>query len=218
MKRVPILVTLLVVIAGMLSAQSEADFHNESIATLTYLEGDVRVEGRAASLGQRIPFGATVQCGSGSVAEITFGNRNIMRVQENTVIQVEIGRNVHRASLHAGRVASVVEGLSGMTDRRRSRFFVRTPTTVAGVRGTAFFASVENSGDSYICTCNGELTLETVDNQTETVQAARHSARAFTRTAGGGIEIQEAPLLYHGDELMDELAAKIGHTINWDGM
>ena len=218
MKRIPIVILVIIAGAAVSFAQSEADFHNESIAVLSYMEGDVRVEGRPASLGQRVPFGAMVQCGADALAEISFGNRNIMRVEENTVVQIEIGRDVHRASLQTGRVASVVEGLAGLGDRRRSRFFFFFSASVAGVRGTAFFAAVEGPNASYICTCNGELDMETVDGQRETVQAARHIARRFVGVAGGGVEIEEAPLLYHSDEDMDSLAAKVGYTIPWDGM
>jgi hypothetical protein len=102
-------------------------------------------------------------------------------------------------------------------------FEVRTHTAVGGVRGTVFFVSVESEESTYICTCNGETDLsgssddaDRADRASTAVDADYHTAYRFVQE-GATVSYQSAPLLYHTDEEMDTLAAKIGVTIPWSG-
>jgi hypothetical protein len=36
-------------------------------------------------------------------------------------------------------------------------FLVRTPSAVAGARGTSFFMKVESATSTYVCACNGAM-------------------------------------------------------------
>lgn len=90
---------------------------------------------------------------------------------------------------------------------------LRTP--VAGVRGAAFFIQVESPTSTYVRTCNGALRLADVmaGNRRE-VESDSHKALRFVDTAGG-IHVSTAPLLYHRNATMDDLARKIHVRIPW---
>jgi hypothetical protein len=86
-----------------------------------------------------------------------------------------------------------------------------------------FFVSVESDESTYICTCNGETELSASAEEAAAAQAAStevdsdyHTAYRFVQE-GARVRYQSAPLLYHTDEEMNDLAAKIGVTIPWSG-
>ncbi len=208
-------VIVLVGIAPMALAQSHSVFVPPSLAVLSYFEGDVRVDAEEAALGQTIPYGSLVQCAADSYAEITMGTGNVMRIRENSVIVVEVTRAARRVELRAGTFAAVLNNLSSDAFGDTPGFFLRTRGAVAGVRGTSFFASVESPNSTYICTCNGSLSLNHESFPAFSTNYYHHGARRFVTAPDGSVTVEVAPLLYHTDEQMEELAARIGATIPW---
>lgn len=84
-----------------------------------------------------------------------------------------------------------------------------------GVRGTAFFVEAESEDSTYVCTCNGRLSLTNVESgRSRRVRADHHKAYRFVRV-GEAVERRTAPMQSHTDEEMEEVAAVIGSTIEW---
>ena len=74
---------------------------------------------------------------------------------------------------------------------------------------------MEDPKNTYICTCNGRLTLrDAVRDRRRWVQADLHKAYRYTRE-GDGINTTRVGLLYHDNATMDDLAEKIDYTIRW---
>jgi ferric-dicitrate binding protein FerR (iron transport regulator) len=157
---------------------------------------------------------ATIRTGPDSSCEIVFGGRNIFQVQENCTAVLYIDREHQRINLKTGSIAFVFRKLQKLGSGRGG-FSVDTPTAAAGVRGTAFFIKVEDLKNTYICTCNGRLTLrDAVRERRRWVQADLHKAYRYT-TVGDEIKSTRVGLLYHDNATMDDLAAMIDYTIRW---
>lgn len=179
---------------------------------VVYLEGEVTVNRAAARVGQEVPAGATVRTGPASVCEISWGDRNIIQVQQATVVVLQTARLSPGLWLREGSIAAVLNKLDGITGR--DGFRVRTPSAVAGVRGTVFFVKVEDAANTYVCACNGAVDVSRGARLEAELASGRHMARRFTRD-GLATRVTSPGLLYHDDALMDGLARKIGYAVPW---
>jgi hypothetical protein len=181
---------------------------------IEYLEGDVLLNGSAAEIGQEIPLGASVQTGEDSLCIILFAGKNIFRIQEQSIAIIEIDESMGSIDLKQGGLAAVFSKLQTLSSSGGT-FRIQTPTAVAGVRGTAFYVQVEDENNTYICTCNGRLGIQDVEqSNSRSVRSDYHAAYRFSRN-GEGIRLSSASLLYHSDATMNLLAAKIRIRIPW---
>jgi hypothetical protein len=181
---------------------------------IEYSEGDVMVDGRPAEIGQEIAPGAAVQTGEDSTCIIVFGGKNIFRIQELSSAVIHIDENRGSIELTRGALAAVFDRLQTLGSSGGA-FRIQTPTTVAGVRGTAFFIKVEDANNTYVCTCNGTLGLEDVDQgNARNVRARHHRSYRFTR-GGEGIKSSRVPMMYHTDSDITSLASRIRVRLPW---
>jgi len=202
------------VAAAALLAFPGAAFGAASQGEISYLEGSVTIDAAPASIGDLVPFGATVRTDKDSYCEITFRERNVIHLGELTSLVFNPGNLQVGSVLQQGSLALVLKNFvkGGTGDMS---FFVRTPTATAGVRGTSFFMKVEDPTTTYVCLCNGVLRLD--DGTLVTgidIEAAHHASYRVT-DKGGSVSIDKAPMLYHTDQDMETLAGKIGYTIDW---
>lgn len=77
---------------------------------ITYLEGDVTVNGTETHFGSSVGPGEVVKTGADSYCDIVFGKKNIMRVRENTLVEVNIPEGT--AELEEGALGAVFRKLS----------------------------------------------------------------------------------------------------------
>ncbi len=109
-------------------------------AKLILVKGDVkiqragRVEWLDAKVGMRVGDGDTAKTGKASALEIAFDkeNKNVVRLEENTTAILR-GRWLREIELPQGRIRSLIKKL-----RSDSYFEIRTPTAVAGARGSGW--------------------------------------------------------------------------------
>ncbi len=111
--------------------------------------GDVTIA-RGASItplmtGQPVEAGDVITTGKSSMADISFGNTGVIRVQEHSKLTIssyllDALRQEGRLSLRSGRVFVTLGKLS-----KNSSFDVTTPTFVASVRGTSFRVSADTT-------------------------------------------------------------------------
>ena len=222
MKKPGILTVLLLAAVLPLAANGSAepaaaggsDDKGKIEAVITYLEGRVAVDSIIAETGDAVPPGSKVSTGSNSFCEITFGSQNIFRVEENTITTIAISRDSKDIQVRKGAIDAIFDRLSvfGTTD---DEFQIRTPSMVAGIRGTVFYIKVEDPDTTYVCTCYGTVHQESLDGSTEQdVTAYHHKAYRYIRTESG-VEIVPAGLDFHDDEAMEGLGEKINVTIPW---
>jgi len=103
-------------------------------------------EKRNLELGDTLSSEDTIVTGKNGNIEIMIGESGVLKIAKNTKLSVESllaeeGNSDTRVNLDYGKVVSVVK-----KEKKDSNFTVVTPTTIAGVRGTAFLTSVEKPG------------------------------------------------------------------------
>ncbi len=141
-------------------------------SALVSLEGQVTIDGKAAAIGDPVPFGATVATAAQSLCEIEFNTKNVIRLGESTTFVFNPGNLQQGSTLKKGTIALVLKNISTLAGA--ARFTVRTPSTVAGVRGTTFFINAIDEKTTYVCSCNGSVHVEDLARRL----GARHGFRA----------------------------------------
>jgi ferric-dicitrate binding protein FerR (iron transport regulator) len=181
-------------------------------ALVTYFEGDARVDGLAAELGMEVKRGAKIVTGKNSVCEITFRERNVVRISQETIATFDLGLEAKSLVLEKGIVSQVLKNLVKLGDA--DAFTVRTPTAVLGVRGTTFCVNAEDNW-TYVCACNGTLRVKDPDGGNETlISSPHHQAFKFVQK-DGKTNVVPAELKYHDDQSVQALASKINYVIDW---
>ena len=119
-----------------------------------------------AKVGSTISVGDTVISGTDSRAKIAMQDRNIITVLPNTKLVIEDykstdkERNV-KLSLLEGKVRNDVKE---KYDNDKNKFQIRTPTAVAGVRGTKFITSfAKDTQTTEVITLKGEVVVTKYD-------------------------------------------------------
>lgn len=161
---IPLLLVLLFVVGMMAEAQD---------ARVEYVDGEVWVEtdgGRqAADFGTPLEEGDVVITGVDGVAVVTVSAGSRVKLRENTVVTIDAGTTAGSVELRQGGIFARVR--QAATGERRS-FEVRTPTVVAGVRGTEFFVAygrtIEDLPDVWLCVNEGavEISIREVNDVT----------------------------------------------------
>ena len=187
-------------------------------AAIVYIEGDVSMNGSPAAFGDEVLPGAVLTTAKDSICQIVFNARNIIHMAAGTTLRFNGEALSRGATLQKGTIAMVLRNLNPFTTAKPGdelRFTIKTSTTVAGVRGTCFLVAVEDENNTYVCACNGVLHLEGVGGEfTRNLASSHHREVRITRS-GSGISVNAAPLLYHTDQDVEAIAARIGETIDW---
>ncbi|MCK5735698.1 MAG: FecR domain-containing protein [Spirochaetaceae bacterium] len=182
-----------------------------SAGEIQYLEGYVTVNGLAADIGLEVMDGDAVVTGPDSYVEIKFGNYRILKAEENSHLVLNAEEKIFK--LNSGALA-VVQSKARWFSRKKP-WLVETPTMTAAVRGTVYYTKVESPNSVYFCLCNGKIHLE--DSAGESfveMEAAHHKAVRFIRTDAGMV-YQEAPMIYHNDEVIEQVADLVNVAIDW---
>lgn len=112
-------------------------------ASLSSVEGDVTVKVKAdgtwakGTNGMVVPEGASVKTGADGKASLTWGEGNVVKIYPLSLIKATSVSGADKKSsvisLESGRAMSRVQKLDS-----DASFELKTPTAVAGVRGTGF--------------------------------------------------------------------------------
>lgn len=182
---------------------------------VVFIEGEVLINGQKPELGDRLAASFTVQTGKGARCDIVFNSGNALSVGQNAFAEFDFASHVANVRVDRGGLSSVLKKLNQITNN--DAFTVQTATAVAGVRGTSFCVWVDDSS-SYICACNGILSVaDATGSNAELIEAAHHSARYFSKT-GGAINKETAGMRHHTDELLQSVASRIGLVIDWNSI
>lgn len=128
------------------------------------LEGQVTFNGRAAQVGDVVQPPLEVVTGERSLAVFsTGGNAYLIRAHSR----------VRFASDAEGRPDILVQSGKLLSVFEKGHATLRTPTAVAGIRGTGVYVEVEPAR-SYVCLCYGEIRLATAGDGVVEHLATRH--------------------------------------------
>lgn len=159
------------------------------------VKGDVKViqqnQTITAKVGTKVMPGDTVTTGAESRAKIVMVDRNVINVSPDTKLKIEeytsdaTSKNV-KLSLLNGKIRNNVEQ---KYDNLKNKFEVKTPTAVAGVRGTQFITSYNDSTKATeIITLRGQVEFKTLNPN---VSAGTAGGTDATGGANSGTESSE---------------------------
>ena len=129
-----------------------------------YVEGEVVIvsggEERVADFGDRVFGSDRVMTGPDGTAIIRLDDQSQVKLRESTSVVIADTDGAREVELQSGGVfARVVRAAS--TVGGRDTFRIRTPSVVAGVRGTEFFVAygrtVEEEPDLWLCVNEGSV-------------------------------------------------------------
>jgi hypothetical protein len=132
---------------------------------IEYLDGEVVVERRGsefdAEFGMAVTSGDAVRTGEDGVAIVRLNDRSQVKLRENTRIRIDSVSQEAAVTLDTGGLFARVARQTVGAARIISGFEVRTPTAVAGVRGTEFFVAygrtIEDAPDIWLCVNEGAV-------------------------------------------------------------
>lgn len=148
-----------------------------SIGTFIIVKNEVSVQRKSggselAKVGSTLFIGDTVISGKDSRAKIAMQDRNIITVLPNSKLVIEEyksnekDKNV-KLSLLEGKVRNDVKE---KYDNDKNKFQIRTPTAVAGVRGTKFITSYQTETKvTEVITLKGEVVVTKYELNKNTV-------------------------------------------------
>ncbi|MBN8219812.1 MAG: FecR domain-containing protein [Spirochaetes bacterium] len=165
-------------------------------AKFTYVKGDVLVSGKPATLGQTVSKDATIEVKNNSMAVLQFASAASITLKANSVLSIanlsknDSGKPVIELSQNTGSSFSKIA-------KGQSEFSIKTPTAVAGVRGTSFELVVGNGKTTQIKLLEGKVQVAKADATKEEMAAAPvvEAGQKVEATAAGvakPVEITEA--------------------------
>lgn len=172
------------------------------------LDGDVRVNGKPATLDTVIGANDIVETGKGSRAIFVVG-QDAMLLREDSKLTLAGTRDsgiVQRLSLLAGRLLSVF----GKTEHQ-----VSTVTAVVGIRGTGVYVEADPE-KTYFCTCYGTVEMSAVSDpgSHEKIVSEHHdNPRYILAKAAAGQALRPAPFINHTDQELALIEALVGRTV-----
>lgn len=173
------------------------------------LEGDVRVNGAAASLSTPIAPGDLIETGLSSYV-IFVVEKDAFILRSNSRMRLP-GRVVPTGTISTAYVLEQGRALSVLASRRTN---ISTPNAVVGVRGTGVYVEAEPDR-SYVCICYGTSDVATADNPSisETIVSEHHtSPRYILSDTTASQRIVPAPFKNHDDQELLLIETLVGRT------
>lgn len=116
--------------------------------------------------GDSVAVGATVRTGPGASCMLKWAGGNVVKLSPLTTMTVSqaekaaSGKESSRIDISGGRVSAHAKAFA----TKDSSFNVKTPTAVAGVRGTDLYVEVNDAGVSSIGVTDGNVEVESGDS------------------------------------------------------
>lgn len=194
-----------IIFAVSLAASSNAETMS---GMMMVVKGDIKVTSKdgktvAAKVGKKIMAGDTILSGPNSRAKIVMADKNVINISPDSKIVIEKyennGKDKKNVELNVvyGKLRASVEQ---KYDGDKSKFNVKTPTAVAGVRGTDFITGYNPSTkSSQIITFTGSVAVGTAGPGGSIQNPVFVQAGQMTEAGAG--KAPEAPKAVPKDEL-----------------
>jgi hypothetical protein len=172
------------------------------------MDGDVRINGKPATLGQAVKAGDVVETGPGARAVFVV-SEDAFLLRDNSRLELQ----------GEGLVVSSLRILTGklLTVFGAGRKQVVTTTATVGIRGTGLYVEAD-AGTTYICTCYGEteLSANEMPDVREVLRTTHHDQPryVFAKDAGRARShmMITAKIINHSDEELIMLDALVGRV------
>ncbi|GIX41430.1 MAG: hypothetical protein KatS3mg129_1163 [Leptospiraceae bacterium] len=181
----------------------------EQIGKILFFEGNVTINNQLIQNNDhKIQYGDIIKTAEKSKIRFIIKDGLIIQLNQNSEFTLNYENKKFNLKLKKGWIAAV-------KNQDENQMDIEIPTAVASVRGTSICFKIESENSNYACTCNGKLHWHTKDGQMIEVAGEHHSARRF-KEIDGKIQIEEAGIEYHNDNIIKDLAKEINHTLNWE--
>ena len=142
--------------------------------SVEYVEGDVLLthngESEYADFGSSVFQDDLVTTEADSLAIIRLSDGTALKIRENTIIRIAVLSDSAVIDLHEGSF------FSNVTKQLTGRYTVKTPSVVAGVRGTEFFIAygrkIDDQADVWLCVNTGEVEVSVPETEEHVVVRA----------------------------------------------
>ena len=157
-------------------------------AKFTYVKGDVLVSGKPATLGETVSKDATIEVKNNSMAVLQFSSAASITLKANSVLSIAnlskngAGKPVIELSQSNGSSFSKIA-------KGQSDFSIKTPTAVAGVRGTSFELEVGNGKTTKIKLLEGKVAVAKVEANDTAEEIKAELEKATVVEAGQKVEV-----------------------------
>jgi hypothetical protein len=178
------------------------------------LQGEVRVNGTAATLSTVIQPGDRVETGADGLVIFVVG-KDAFILRAGSTLELAAGTGggeAETASASVGRLRVLTGALLSVFGR--SEHAVETPVASIGIRGTGLYVESQ-PGEAYVCTCYGTADIVAIGDpgSRETVVSTHHNApRYITAGEPAGRAIAPAPFKNHDDEELLLIESLVGRT------
>ncbi|MDD3762367.1 MAG: FecR domain-containing protein [Nevskiales bacterium] len=177
------------------------------------MQGDVRVNGRAARADTVITASDRISTGAGASIVAVIG-QDALILREHSDLQ--LGAVASAGARAAKRFFRLVTGaMLTVFGPRDEMLEINTPTVTIGIRGTGVYT--ESAAErSYVCTCYGQTRISAADDPriAEDIRSRHHDApRYVLRDAEQGRRIIAAPFKNHTDLELRMLEALVGREV-----
>lgn len=167
-----LLIAILYVVVGLLFSSAHAD---SRFGVVLISKGTVKITSTAGTekngaIGMDILEGDTLTTGPESSAKIVTLDRNVIVVGEKSEIVFE--KYQHENQKQKAVVIDVKEGsirssIKNKYDQKDEYYQIKTPTSVAGVRGTDFYIEHDKANkENVICTFEGKVSYKPNESKT----------------------------------------------------
>lgn len=107
---------------------------------LSFLKGDVKINGVNALKKSEIFFGDTISVGKKSLAVLRINPNSVLKIKENSTVQIQVpktSKGIREYSFLLKHGDIFIKAKSG----KKRRYKVKVRDAIMGVRGTNFFVS-----------------------------------------------------------------------------
>ncbi len=191
-------------------------------AIITFVLGDVTIQrgpdSVKAQVREALKDGDIVTTGEKSYMVVQMGSRLLFRLEAESKLEIksvtEFGKN--ELNLSRGLVLSKLSKL-----KKGEQYFIKTPTTVASVRGTVFSTEF-NNGVTNVAVAEGKVNVKLVSTGDEKEPEAESSAVVTDKIELRKIDtveklvlkkIEETPVMENIDSIKAEDLDKEGNRI-----
>lgn len=193
----------------LLSSQSGDQWVVPKTARVSYLVGELKINGVRVGQGAVVNEGDILQTGDRSEADIEVRDYAIFHLKANSIVEID--------DIFQNAGVTVKKGWFLTIVRSGKDFSVTTPMVLAGVRGTVLFVNVLDDSGMYLCDCNGKVDIEDLsvatDRETNEARMVKsivsnyHTAFTLSKQ-GGKVKVARAGLLYHHDSDILKMAKR----------
>lgn len=173
---------------GLVFGLFSSDVLAKEIGKVAIIKGEATLafekNERKAKIGNAVSEGDVITTQAGAYLKVVMQDRNILVVPENSKLSIDeyITAKNKKSVVMSVEYGSARHVLKQKYVKKNEKYEVRTPTTVAGVRGTDFLTIFKkDAGESVLCTLEGKvsfyLSKDDVGDQKPVLVEAGHFVR-----------------------------------------